>query len=157
MTTFPEDNPATPEPSPEIPFTESGHLTDDQIDQLSEIVDRPSTEFQPTPKRARKKVAPVANAVVGGGETDPVVFSRAVPLAEARTRKSLTVHHLQRRLAELGHVEAASDIDGRYGDLTTRSVEQWQAKNGHPVTGRLTREEFGAIFEGDPNVTVDYT
>lgn len=103
----------------------------------------------PAPKT---KVAPVARHVVGKGATDEVLLSRAVPLERAKTRKSLTIHHLQRRLAELGFSEAASDLDGRWGELTGRAVAAWQKKNGYPE-GDLNGVQFTEIFKGDPNVT----
>lgn len=135
--------------SAEIPFTEDTQPLD--------------TADIPSPKsttRARKKSTPSKGdpskpgQAVSGAPRDPVVFSRAVPESEAKTRKSLTVHHLQRRLTDLGYVEANSDINGRYGALTARSVEQWQADHGYESTGRLTPEQFAELFKGDPNVTV---
>lgn len=110
------------------------------------------TDNSVSPAPAKKKATPVARHVVGKGDTDEVLLSRAVPLQRAKTRKSLTIHHLQRRLAELGFPEAASDIDGRWGELTGRAVSDWQKKNGHPE-GDLTGKQFTEIFEGDPNVT----
>lgn len=98
----------------------------------------------------KRKPARKPSAVVGKGETDEVVFSRAVPLSEARTRKSLTIHHLQRRLTELGFF--VSDIDGRWQAGTQGAVEAWQKKQGD-AAGRLTPKQFLAIFEDDPNVT----
>ena len=133
MTTFPEDNPAEVEPGPEI------------------SISRPeSAEVAPAPTRKARKTP---SAVVGGGKTDEVLFSRVVPAERARTRKSLTLHHLQRRLAELGYAEAAAARDGQLDTLTQAAIEAWQKDNGHPV-GTLQAAEFEAIFKGDPNVTV---
>lgn len=108
---------------------------------------------EPKPEPVKQAPARKPYAVVGGGETDPVLFSRAVPVERAKTRKSLTVHHLQRRLEELGYVEARADLDGQWGRLTGRSVAAWQKDNGHPE-GDLTAEQFSAIFEDDINVIV---
>lgn len=114
---------------------------------------------KPTPKAKPKAAAPkprkaLKDAVVGTGDTDPVIYARVAAETRGRTRKSLTVHHLQRRLAWLGYAEAASDLDGQYGALTARSVAAWQADNGHDSTGDLTFEQFAEVFEGDPNVSV---
>jgi len=121
----------------------------------------PQPEQEPTPelakpvrKSTRKPKAAAPYAVVGPGPRDDVVLSKAVPLAQARTRKSLTVHHLQRRLTELGYPEAYADLDGQYGKLTKRAVTQWQDENGYPATGLLDAEQFEAIFEDDPNVNI---
>lgn len=116
-----------------------------------EVADKPTPKAKPKatpkPRKASK------DAVVGTGDTDPVTYARVALETRGRSRKSLTVHHLQRRLAWLGYSEAASDLDGQYGTLTIRAVEAWQADNGHDATGDLTFEQFLAIFEGDPNVT----
>lgn len=136
MTTFPEDIPAEPEASPEISIS--------PVPEAAEVAPAPA----PTPRKPRKP-----SAVVSGGKTDEVLFSRVVPADRARTRKSLTLHHLQRRLAELGYAEAAAARDGQLDTLTQAAIEKWQADNKHPV-GRLTAEQFEAIFKGDPNVTV---
>lgn len=117
----------------------------------------------PTPKSAaaaKAKPAPAPkvrkapkDAVVGGGDTDPVIYSRVTPEGRKKTRKSLTVHHLQRRLAWLGHAQAASDMDGAYGALTASAVADWQREREYIVTGDLTHEQFLEVFADDPNVT----
>lgn len=110
--------------SNEIPFTPTHEpdLTPDQIDQLAEIIERPSTEFTPVgndgltdeerqaladeyaaemakkPKSIKRR-APKPSAAVSGGKTDPVVYSKLTP----GTRKSLTVYHVQRKLSEAGY------------------------------------------------------
>jgi peptidoglycan hydrolase-like protein with peptidoglycan-binding domain len=103
-------------------------------------------------KPARRKIA--RNAVVGGGETDPVLYSKARVPGRMENRKSLTTLHIQRRLAEEGFPEAASAPGGHYEALTTRAVASWQESRKEPATGVLTRDQFADLFEGDPNVTV---
>lgn len=100
---------------------------------------------------AAKRVLSSKGHVVSKGETDEVLVSRLIFGASAR--KSLSIHHLQRRLADLGYPEASADIDGHGGDLTARSVADWQKDNGYDV-GAITREQATALFDGDPNVTV---
>lgn len=69
-------------------------------------------------------------------------------------RKSLTVHHLQRRLTELGYGEASSDKDGWYGDLTMEAVKAFQGDNRLEATGVMDADTLRRIFKGDPNVKV---
>jgi peptidoglycan hydrolase-like protein with peptidoglycan-binding domain len=119
-----------------------------------EISVSPATE--PKAQAAKKTPpAPIAEPksrhVYGNGLTDDVLYSRVRD--STRTRKSLTVKHLQRRLTELGFSEASADRDADYGLLTARSVEQWQESRKYPV-GPLTAEQFAELFEGDPNVRV---
>lgn len=108
----------------------------------------------PAPAKAKAKTAsPVKSApgqVVGKGATDEVFTSRFDP---ASRLKSLSVKHLQRRLADLGYPEASADLDGRYGALTVSSVSKWQEDNGYEV-GAITGEQAHELFDGDPNVTV---
>lgn len=103
-------------------------------------------------KPATRKIAP--GSVVGAGDTDPIRYSSAKP---SKQKRVLTVLHIQRRLAEEGHAEAASAPGGRYETLTTEAVKAWQKSRAEEPTGVLTREQFEALFEGDPNVdlTVD--
>ena len=112
------------------------------------------TEDAPKPK-ARKKVTPPRKpyAVVGKGATDPIYLSQLI-YENPKTQKSLSVHHLQRRLTELGYGEAGADIDARFGALTQAAVTKYQADNGLEATGRVDEKTFTKIFEGDPNVTL---
>lgn len=119
-----------------------------------EVADVPEPKAKAKPAPSTRKSARKApkDAVVGGGDTDPVIYSRVTPEGRAKTRKSLTVHHLQRRLTWLGYEVAAADLDGQYGTLTTAAVSAWQRDNEYPE-GDLTHTQFLEIFEGDPNVT----
>jgi len=103
-------------------------------------------------KPAKRKIA--HNAVVSGGDTDPIVYSKARKPSPTGNRKSLTVLHVQRALADLGYADAQSAPGGRWEALTERAVTLWQADRGDTVTGVLTREQFADLFEGDPNVDV---
>jgi peptidoglycan hydrolase-like protein with peptidoglycan-binding domain len=125
-------------------------------DNKPEISVSPAKSKAATPKAEPKPVPapiahPVSRHVYGTGSHDDVHYARIRDTT--KTNKSLTVKHLQRKLDELGFHEAAADIDGKYGLLTERSVNQWQEKIGHPI-GDLTPEQFTEIFEGDPNVRV---
>jgi peptidoglycan hydrolase-like protein with peptidoglycan-binding domain len=94
-----------------------------------------------------------AHAVVGTGERDDVLLSRCEFKSKV-TRKSLSVHHLQRRLAELGYPDAATDKDGWYGDLTRLAVSQFQADRKLDGDGLVDAVTLAAIFDGDQNVNV---
>ena len=107
-----------------------------------------------TKKRGTVPAAP--NAVVGTGDTDPVYLSKCI-YNNMYARKSLTVHHLQRRLTELGYTVADADKDGWYGDLTKEAVAQAQKDFGIEDTGIIDAGTFAAIFDGDHNVTVNLT
>lgn len=104
-------------------------------------------------KPAASKIA--RNAVVGAGDTDSVMYSKARAPKGNESRKSLTVLHIQRRLAEEGFSEAASAPGGRYEALTTNAVRAYQTSITAEPTGTLTREQFADLFEGDHNVTVE--
>ena len=96
---------------------------------------------------------PAGPAVVGLGEQDDVSLSSCV-YKNVYARKSLTVHHLQRRLAELGYVEASRDKDGYYGDFTLFAIAKFQAANGIEGNGFIDAATFSLVFKGDPNVRI---
>ena len=93
------------------------------------------------------------SAVVSGADKDEVLLAACI-YKNPRARKSLSIHHLQRRLAALGYAEAYADKDGWYGDLTKNAVTAFQTDNGLEVTGLADAETLHAIFDGDGNVTV---
>lgn len=95
------------------------------------------------------------NAVVGNADTDEIFLSRIV-YRNMAAKKSLSVHHLQRRLNDLGYTEAYADKDGFYGDLTKSAVEAYQKDNDILVTGIVDQGTMAAIFDGDPNVTIKF-
>ena len=103
--------------------------------------------------KPRKRPVKVERHVITGGDTDPIYLSKA-EYKSNRTRKSLTVHHLQRRLEEMGYAEAGADIDGWYGDLTASAVAKFKADHKiDPASGEsLDAETFSLIFNGDENV-----
>lgn len=107
--------------------------------------------------KPRKRPVTVQRHVIGPGSTDTVYLSRC-EYESVRTRKSLTVHHLQRRLEELGYVEAGADIDGWYSALTASAVAKFKADHDiSPADGKtIDAETFTLIFEGDSNVTVSH-
>lgn len=111
-------------------------------------------EPAPAPKPKSTTTTAVATHVVSGNDKDDVFLKQAV-FKNPRARKSLTIHHLQRRLAELGYGDAAADRDGWYGDLTKLAVEAWQKDNRIEPTGLMNAKTIEGIFAGDSNVRVN--
>jgi peptidoglycan hydrolase-like protein with peptidoglycan-binding domain len=99
------------------------------------------------------KVNAARNAVSGKAKDD-VFLSRCVYKSTV-TRKSLTVHHVQRRLIELGYTRVVADKDGWYGDATRDAVAMYQATIDIEPTGVMDAATFKAIFAGDESVVVD--
>jgi peptidoglycan hydrolase-like protein with peptidoglycan-binding domain len=114
-------------------------------------VAEPAIVEEPKPK-PRTTAAP--SHVVSGKDKDDVFLKQAV-FKNPRARKSLTIHHLQRRLAELGYSDAAADRDGWYGDLTKLAVQAYQKDNRIEPTGLMNAKTLEGIFAGDPNVRVN--
>ena len=70
--------------------------------------------------------APAGPEVVGLGVTDPIYISQMI-YKNNLARRSLSVHHLQRRLKELGLV--IEDRDGWFGDGTKQAILDFQRAN----------------------------
>jgi len=99
-------------------------------------------------------------------DTEPVIYPYAVTgdqddvylenciIKNKYNRKSLTIHHLQRRLVELGYPMAAQDRDGYYSDGTMGAVACWQTDNDLEATGVVDAQTFQGIFNNDPIVVV---
>jgi hypothetical protein len=106
-------------------------------------------EVKPIPVIAK----PAEKHVVGNGDADDVYLAKCV-YKNIYERKSLTIHHLQRRLEELGYKDVIGDRDGWLGELTMISVEKFQQDKGLAATGTVDADTFRKIFEGDTNVNV---
>jgi peptidoglycan hydrolase-like protein with peptidoglycan-binding domain len=122
---------------------------------VEESIPEPEPTPEPTPEPKPKATKPAAEAthVVGDGDYDQVFLKQCV-YKNMYARKSLTVHHLQRRLGELGYGDATADRDGWYGDLTMESVKAFQGDNKLEANGIMDATTFERIFAGDPNVKV---
>jgi hypothetical protein len=156
----------TPMPADEKPLYEFTSATFTNGEEIGTVVveeppaPEPVPEPTPEPELAPKAKAPkvrvedtVATHVVGTGDQDEVRLDACVYMNKY-ARKSLTVHHLQRRLTELGYGEADSDRDGWYGELTMEAVKAFQGDNSLEATGLMDADTFKRIFAGDPNVKV---
>lgn len=108
---------------------------------------------EPAPAEEPQPQPAAANAAVTGS-SDNVHLSKCV-YENKFERKSLTIHHLQRRLEELGYKDVVGDRDGWLGELTMMSVNQFQQDKGLDVTDKTIDEAtFTTIFAGDQNVNV---
>ena len=94
---------------------------------------------------------PAGPEVVGLGVTDPIYLSQMIYKNE-KARRSLSVHHLQRRLKELGL--KIEDRDGWFGDSTKKAIFDFQRANGLTETGKPEAEHMALLFQNDPNVTL---
>jgi hypothetical protein len=140
------DIPAAPAPEPVV------------VEEPKPVaVEEPEPEPEPEPVPEVKPIPvvdkPTVKHVVGTGDTDDVYLAKCV-YKNIYERKSLTIHHLQRRLEELGYKDVIGDKDGWLGDLTMMSVEKFQKDKGLAATGKVDADTFRKIFEGDTNVNV---
>jgi len=120
------------------------------VEPEQEIVEEPMPESMPEPEVVKQ---PQASHAVSGEDVDNVMLANCV-YKNVYARKSLTVHHLQRRLIELGYKDADADKDGWLGDETVASIKKFQADKGMDVTGTVDADTFTKIFEGDVHVNV---
>jgi antitoxin component HigA of HigAB toxin-antitoxin module len=117
-----------------------------EVEEVVEVVSAPAV--------VSSSKAPVSEyAVVGNAKKDTIHVSKAV-YKNINAKKSLTVHHIQRRLREWGLNDAYLDRDGWYGDLTKKSVTEFQELKGLPATGVADYATLVALFENDSNVIV---
>ncbi len=119
------------------------------------VVPEPTPEPTPEPVVVEEPVAhkPKATEAVSGNGVDEVLLANCI-YKNAFARKSLSVHHLQRRLIELGFKDADADKDGWLGDETVTAIKNFQASKGLDVTGTVDATTLTKIFEGDHNVHV---
>jgi peptidoglycan hydrolase-like protein with peptidoglycan-binding domain len=146
------ENTAKPKARPKTQTPEPA-LAVEEITPEAEPEVQPEAEPTPKPKPVAPPVA-APNAVVGKGERDDVLLSRMV-FQNPHAHKSLSVHHLQRRLTELGYGEAGADQDGLIGTLTVSAIYKYQTDNKNlNRDGIVDADTLQAIFDGDPNCNV---
>ncbi len=116
-----------------------------------------AVEPEPTPAPApapRKRAVKSGVGIVASGTGSDDVRLDMCIYKNPATRKSLSVHHLQRRLFECGFREAGTDKDGWYADATKRAVEAYQAANNLAVTGAVDADMLIALFADEPFINV---
>jgi len=119
-----------------------------------EKVDPPNEKVDPPVVKAKSRPVRRAEHAVSGALKDNVILSKCV-FKNQWQRKSLTVHHVQRRLGELGFTSGLDDRDGWYGELTQSAVASFQKKMGIVGDGMMDAATFKALFDGDENVIVN--
>ena len=117
------------------------------------VKQQPTPAPTPTPAPATDAVPAAKNAAVSGNAVDDVLLSQCV-YKNMYARKSLSVHHVQRRLVERGYTNAVGDKDGWYGDLTKDAVASFQKAHGIEGAGTMNAATLTALFDGDENVNV---
>lgn len=132
-----------PEPEPVVVVVPEPEPTPEPAVAV-EVVEQPKVN---KPKASSRHV-------VSSGEKDSVFLSNCV-YKNKFARKSLTVHHVQRRLVELGYNEAYADRDGWLGDLTKLAITKFQVDKGLNATGNVDADTFTKLFEGDNNVEIN--
>lgn len=145
-------------------ITVAKELRDDEpaVDQYTEpAVDsstvEPELELEPVKAKAKKTSvsslppSPAGSAVSSSG-VDEVHVSKLV-YKSRETKKSLSVHHLQRRLVECGYT-LRDEKDGWLADLTVEVLTAFQADNGLEPTGKADLATVTKLFADDPNVVV---
>ena len=123
----------------------------DTVEVVEEVVVEPVAPKQTV--KSAKGVPPTAYAVTGEGATDEVHLSKIV-YKNKMHKRVLSVFHVQRRLAEWGFENASAEKPGWYGELTKKSVRDFQEQVGIEATGIVDAETVTRLFEGDTNVTV---
>jgi len=96
---------------------------------------------------------PATPSVVSGKEVDDVSLS-ALVYKNQLSKKSLSVHHLQRRLNELGYTTAFLDKDGWLGDGTKIAVEQFRKDRDLLGTELIDKATLEALFSEDKGIVI---
>jgi len=130
-------------------------IVDVPVEVVEEEEHEPAAEVEPEQVVVQEPTPVTHNAsqAVSGDDVDNVILANCI-YKNVYARKSLTVHHLQRRLIELGYKDADADKDGWLGDETVASIKKFQADKGMDVTGTVDADTFTKIFEGDVHVNV---
>jgi hypothetical protein len=149
------------EPAGDIETVAAEAVVDVPVEVVEEEVPAPAVEPEhvvvpeptPEPQVVEQQATHQASHAVSGEDVDDVILANCV-YKNVYARKSLTVHHLQRRLIELGYKDADADKDGWLGDETVASIAKFQADKGLDATGLVDADTFTKIFEGDVHVRV---
>lgn len=129
-----------------------------------------ATAKNTTPKKSVTKTDAVEVEVETTEVPEPIKAPKSAPYVVGRdskdsvhltalkrnlnATKSLSVHHLQRRLRDWGFSEAYADRDGFYGELTEKSVRDFQEYVGLEPTGIMDAATATRLFDNDQNVVV---
>lgn len=141
-------------PKPKPRSTKSEELDDALVITEAEVEVEAEEVITSSASETYVPVAPpTVYSVVSADSVDSVSVS-AIVYKNIFQKKSLSVHHLQRRLAEWGYIIANVDKDGYFGEPTRDAILAFQMAHGFVVTGEADMATVQAIFEGDTNVRV---
>jgi len=151
------DEPAAIDEAPAVEAPAPIIEPEDVVEPTPTPTPEPVVVPEPTPEpvvvEEPKAHKPKATEAVSGNGVDEVLLASCI-YKNVFARKSLSVHHLQRRLIELGFKDADADKDGWLGDETVTAIKNFQASKGLDVTGSVDATTLTKIFEGDHNVHV---
>jgi len=155
------DNKNTPKPKPSAKPTAPVAITPEvEAEELISEVEAEEVEAEVVEIVAKpaytesvktSKVPGTTYSVVSNDAIDTVHVSKVVVHNKAQ-KKSLSVHHVQRRLAEWGFRGAYLDKDGYCGDHTVSALAEFQKSLGLEATGTPDHATLSRLFEGDTNV-----
>jgi hypothetical protein len=128
------------------PATESEPVVD-----TAEVSDTKVKASKPKSTTPSLPASPSGYAITAAG-IDDVHMSKLV-YKSRETKKSLSVHHLQRRLADCGY-PLVNEKDGWLADLTVEAITAFQTNNGLEPTGKVDVKTATLLFDNDPNVRV---
>lgn len=122
---------------------------------MADTEDKAPAEAKPRGAKLEKAAAPAkrtapksARHIVSGGVVDQVRVSRLGP----GTNKSLSVHHVQRRLTEWGYADVYRDRDAFWREGTTDALDAF--KRDEKLEDFELRDVLARLFENDANVEV---
>jgi len=147
-----EEAPVVVEPVVEAPVVVEEPTPAPEPEVIPEVVPEPVVVEEPKHEEP-KAHKPKATQAVSGNNVDEVLLANCI-YKNVYARKSLSVHHLQRRLIELGFKDADADKDGWLGDETVAAIKKFQASKGLDANGSVDATTLTKIFEGDHNVKV---
>lgn len=123
-------------------------MSDQAPDETRYKQPRPVTEAELLASLPR----PAGPHVQGSDPTDEVRLS-AVVYQNPRSRRSLSVWHVQRRLNERGY-STSGEVSGYFSDGTREALRVLQRQFDLPGDGLPTAESLTTLFGADPNVTL---
>ncbi|MEF2279563.1 peptidoglycan-binding domain-containing protein [Deinococcus sp. YIM 134068] len=106
----------------------------------------PTTPARPAPQARTQPATPTATTPAPSSrDLSSVPFRRTLQL-QAQRLSGTDVEALQNRLIALTRPSGGGRGDGWYGPITAATVRAFQAANGLPVTGRVDRATWDALF-----------
>jgi peptidoglycan hydrolase-like protein with peptidoglycan-binding domain len=140
------DEPHDPAPAETTAKLEAGEA----VIPLKKLAAEVKEAGRPTPP-------PTVPAVISRKKSYDTVSLSATVYKNPVSKRSISVWHLQRRLAEWGHTGGLGERAGWYGDKTKNAVLAFQTALGLKATGIVDIETLERVFEGDTNVRISTT